>query len=194
MGNPVIEDLQPKQLPAPHGGAPKQQVQVAGPRNRHATPIFLILFGLGLLLLGVSTSMFDIQATEGMVSGVTITTFVPNWQTLGQPFAIIAGQPLPANVAASYYVGWIVELASIILVVGFDLALEAIWHAPNWVSEAFKWSIYAIAAADVITNYMFEPLIANWFVRLFVAALIAVSSFFFPIIGVLCLERGVKSW
>lgn len=193
MGNDVDAT---KLLQGPQGGNNQKPVpaQQQHNRGRMASPLFLILMGLVLLGIGVSTSMFDIQATESLVSGVQITTFVPNWTTLGQPWQIISGTPMPANVAAAYYSGWIVEFASIILVVCFDLAMEAILHAPRWVVTAFRWSIYIIAVIDVLTNYFFEPLITAWWVRIIVAILIAVSSFFFPIVGVLCIERGVRGW
>ena len=180
----------PAQIPAKTGGGGG-----GGQRGRqHASPVFLLIMGVFVLLIGISTSLFDIQATEALVSGVKSATFVPNWQTLGQPFALISGQSMPSNIASGYYTGWIVEFISIILVVCFDLALEAIIHAPRWVVEAFKVSMYVIAATDVITNYMYVPGVTSWIVRAIVAVLIAVSSFFFPIIGVLMLEKAIKGW
>lgn len=162
--------------------------------NKMASPLFLLILGLGALLLGISTSMFDIQASEAIVVGGQLSSFTPNWQLLSQVPQIVAGRELPANLAASYYVGWIIELASLILIVCFDLAKAALIHAPRWAVTTFEWGIYGIAALDVITNYAYMPGIPAWYVRLFVAGLIAVSSFFFPIIGVYCLEMGVRNW
>lgn len=162
--------------------------------NKFATPVFLLIMGFAALFLGISTSMFDIQASESMVLGGHVTSFAPNWELLSQIPQIISGKELPVDVAAAYYTGWIIELASLILVVCFDLALAAIIHAPGWVVNIFRWGIYVIAAIDVITNYAFMPGDIPWYIRIIVSIFIAISSFFFPIVGVYCLEMAAKNW
>ena len=195
MGNQDVTAL----LPSPNqqqGQNQNKPVPVKSSSvSKMASPYFLIVIGFVILLLGLSTSMFDIEATEAAVGGTTITNFVPNWRMLVQIPEIlgIGGVTLSSNVAAAYYAGWIVEFASLVLIVCFDLALEAIWHAPSWAIEAFRYGMYFIALVDVVTNFVYEPGIPAWYIRLVVAVLIALSSFFFPIIGVLLMEKGFKS-
>ena len=93
--------------------------------RRAASPIPVILVGLGLILFWVLASMLQIQTSEAFLLNGPAVTFVPDWGILKQPVDLVQGH-LTTDMAKGVMWGWGIELIYLVCIVGYEVAHEGV--------------------------------------------------------------------
>lgn len=161
----------------------------AGRKDKNPAPIM----GLGAVLMcfWFMCSLIEIEATESWIVPNTIN-FKPNWDILMQIPQLITGKGLDTAHAQAAFLGWGVEMVTLVIIIGFDIAAESIAHANKDLVDIFKTGMVIIAIFNLITNLQFGTLGNGFFGHLAFALVLSFVSWFFGLVGFRFIEHGIK--
>lgn len=159
----------------------------------------LIWCGLLLMSLWFILWMVDIAASEAIYTHAKVTSFTPEWDLLLQIPRIITGMgpAMPIREAQGSIVAWVLAACTLVCMVGFDHARDAVKHANHRLDRWFATGLVFFACIDFVSNAMYGPGDGTvWYDprQLLFAAGVTFAGFFFGVPGYRMLEHGIKTW
>lgn len=152
-----------------------------------------ILVFLGLMLIGFwfIGSLMSIQATEAWILHGPIVHFVPNWNLLLQvPRMFTDPNETPEQAQATMW-GWGIEFGSLILIVGYELAVHSVGLANSRLVPWLKTGLVLIFLFDVWTNFQYGQLASGVVGNIAFALFTSFATAFFGVVGAKFLEAGI---
>lgn len=163
------------------------------PVSLAASPLPKIVIGLFDVGFFLMILLFQIQTSEAFFLSLSSPTFVADYGILLQPVLFFEGR-LSGTVAMAAMWGYIVEIAYLILIIGFDLAREGIGHTSKKLVGWFITGIITILILDVLSDFLYGVLPSGILGQLAFAGITSFTVFYFGTAGVHLIVRGITDW
>jgi len=169
--------------------------QAVGMSSRgHKNTLPQILLGLLLVLLWGATSLLEVEATESWLLQGAIVTFIPNWDILLQIPRLLSGHNVTIAEAKAIIFGWGIEFATLVIIVSYDTAKDAVRNANPRIVTMWQSSVVVIFLFNVFTNFQFGSLGSGLLGQIAFAVFVSFISLYFGITGYRMIEHGIKNW
>lgn len=153
-----------------------------------------MLLGLLMTVCWLILTFVDLEATEAVFTNKQVTSFTPEWSLVLQLPEILVGKNMPIQDAKAAIVGWVALVCTLVCVIGYDLARDAVKHANHRLEKFFGSGVIIIAALDFVSNLVYGPGGSTWYGQFIFAVVVTFAGFFFGVPGFRLLEHGFKTW
>jgi hypothetical protein len=160
-------------------------------QHKGKNPAPLIGLGFVLMIFWFMCSLIEIEATEAWIVPNTVH-FIPNWDILLQIPQLVTGKGLDTTHAQAAFLGWGVELVTLVVILGYDIAADSISHANSNLVDTFKTGLILIIIFNLITNFTYGSLGSGILGHLVFTVVLSFVSWFFGLIGFRFVEHGFR--
>jgi hypothetical protein len=101
-------------------------------------PGFVVIVGIGFLVLFVIALMMQVQTNEAFITHQgAVNVFHPNWQILMQVPNLLAGNLSPEEAMSTMF-GWGIELIYLGFIIGYEILISAAHRSGSLMAGIFR--------------------------------------------------------
>jgi hypothetical protein len=154
--------------------------------------LFIIIVGVGFLILFVVALMTQVQTNEAFITHAgAVNVYRPDWSILVQIPNLVAGNLSPSEAAATIF-GWGIELIYLGFIIGYELLQDSVQRSGQFMAGLFRTLSWVVVFFNGWTDYNYGSLGGGFWGH---AGFALVTSFvvgFFGTIGMYLIESGWK--
>jgi len=163
----------------------------AARRSGHPA-LFIIIVGIGFLLLFIVALMTQIQTNEAFLTNVgQVSVYQPDWSILVQVPNLVLGALSPSAATATIF-GWGIELMYLGFIIGYEHLQESVQRSGQFMASLFKTLAWVIVFFNGYADYTYGSLGGGFWGHLGFAVVTSFIVGFFGTIGMYLIEHGWK--
>lgn len=154
--------------------------------------LFIIIVGVGFLILFIVALMTQIQTNEAFITHAgAVNVYKPDWSILVQVPSLILGNLSPGDAAATIF-GWGIELIYLGFIIGYEILQDSVQRSGQFMAGLFKTLSWVIVVFNGWTDFNYGSLGGGYWGHLGFALVTSFIVGFFGTIGMYLIESGWK--